>query len=881
MKATEPTQILLKDYKAPDFTITHVNLTFWLGKKETVVESHLSLKRLNPKSSSVFLNGEELELMSIELNGQELKSSDYELDKLGLTLSGLEDENIIKIKNRIRPDQNKALDGLYVSGDILCTQNEPEGFRRITYFIDRPDVMAIYTTTIIGDEKEFPVMLANGNLTEQGLLDDGKHFCVWNDPHQKPSYLYALVAGDLALVQDSFRTQSGRDVDLRIYVDKGNENKCDHAMISLKKSMQWDEERFGLEYDLDIYMIVAVDSFNMGAMENKGLNIFNSAYVLARPETATDDNFHGIESVIGHEYFHNWTGNRITCRDWFQLTLKEGLTVYRDQEFSADLNSRPVERVKMVQSLRNRQFVEDSGPTAHPIKPKTYLQINNFYSATVYEKGAEVIRMIATMLGQDGFRRGMDKYFELFDGMAVTTEDFLHAMSVANQDFDLTQFKLWYDQAGTPTLDIEFQQNLKDQTVTLTIKQSCAPTPGQLEKKPFHMPLLMGLVDDEGLECPLELQNRKDQPDLHRGLLHLKKAEEVFIFEKVDRKVTPALNRDFSAPVNINSNLTAEQRLLLATKDSDAFLRYEMTQELYHTEVQSVMKQLLETEQPILGDGICQVVHSILQDQSLDPMMKSLLLTLPEESVIHQRQQPIDIEMTYAARCFIEQALGEKFRSLMIEEYQALHEKGAFKQDGLSIGKRAYKNSLLDFLAPHHEDHQTIHDLILGQFKHSNNMTDQLAALKAIVHHDFIESKSMLHDFYDQWKHDTLVMQKWLSLQAAHPGDQTYSEVVQLESNSVYDKTVPNCVRALWRNFAANHVQFHHPTGRGYILMSERIAEIDKFNPHIAAGLAGAFKLKPRLKKESQQLIEKALRPLVSLEGLSNNTYEVISKTLS
>lgn len=877
MKATEPQAIRLEDYQAPDYTITHVNLSFWLGKEQTIVESHLSLKRLNPKASSVFLNGEELELISVEVNGKELKPGEYEATPLGLTVTGLGEDVIIKIKNRIHPDKNKALDGLYVSGNILCTQNEPEGFRRITYFIDRPDVMAIYTTTIIGDEKEFPVMLSNGNLIESGLLDDGKHFCVWNDPHQKPSYLYALVAGDLALVQDSYQTKSGRDVDLRIYVDKGNEDKCDHAMTSLKKSMKWDEDRFGLEYDLDIYMIVAVDSFNMGAMENKGLNIFNSAYVLARPETATDDNFDGIESVIGHEYFHNWTGNRITCRDWFQLTLKEGLTVYRDQEFSSDMNSRPVERVKMVQSLRNRQFVEDSGPTAHPIKPKTYMQINNFYSATVYEKGAEVIRMIATMLGQDGFRRGMDKYFELFDGQAVTTEDFLHAMSVANNNVDLNQFKLWYDQAGTPNLVVNFEQNLQDQTAILTIAQSCPPTPGQLEKKPFHMPFLIGLIDEQGVVCPLRLTNRDDQPDLERGLLHLKKNEEVFVFTGVDRKVAPALNRDFSAPVNIQSNLTDSMRLLLATKDTDAFLRYEMTQEIYHAEMKSVMKQLVTTDQPKLGESITQVVEAILNDQKLDPKMKSLLLTLPEESVLHQRQSPIDIEMTYAARSFIEQALGEKFLNLMIKEYQSHHDTGSFKQDGLSIGKRAYKNTLLEYMACH----QAAKSLVLHQFKQANNMTDQLAALRFVVHNDFEESESLLLAFYQQWSGDPLVMQKWLSLQAAHPGDKTFTEVVKLESDPVYDKTVPNFVRALWRNFAANHVQFHHPSGRGYKLLSERIAEVDKFNPQMAAALAGAFKLKPRLKTQAQTKMDEALRPLMKSEGLSKNTFEVISKTLS
>lgn len=882
MRTEGPVEIHLQDYKAPDYQIKTVNLTFWLGKKETIVESVLELHRQNDQATDLELNGEELELLSVELNGKTLQKTDYETLPEGLRLKNLGAEAVVKIKNKISPEKNKALDGLYVSGDILCTQNEPEGFRRITYFVDRPDVMAIFTTTIIGDKNEFPTMLSNGNLIESGEMDNGQHFCVWNDPFAKPSYLYALVAGDLGLVQDSYVTSSGRTIDLRIYCDKGNEDKCGHAMTSLKKSMRWDEERFGLEYDLDIYMIVAVDSFNMGAMENKGLNIFNSAYVLAKPETATDANFHGIESVIGHEYFHNWTGNRVTCRDWFQLTLKEGLTVYRDQEFSADLNSRPVERIKMVQGLRGRQFVEDAGPTAHPIKPKTYLEINNFYSATVYEKGAEVIRMIATLLGEQGFRKGMDKYFELFDGQAVTTEDFIHAMSVANDNYDFTQFMLWYDQAGTPELSVDFQQDVQKKEVVLKVSQSCPPTPGQLEKRPFHFPLMMGLVNAKGVDIPLRLKDQEsDQPDLDRGLLHIREREHTFTFSVDDNQVVPSLNRDFSAPVNLSSNLTQEQRIHLAKYDSNPFMRYEMIQELYHEELKRLGQCFVHGNELILSSQLRDVFASVLGDQELDHEMKAFILVPPAESVLHQRQRPIDVATTYAARHWLCQTLASTFRAELLSLYQSHHETGPFKLDAKAIGARSLKNTALSYLAYLAQDDSQLAEILKEQYRNANNMTDQLAALQGLHHHDIDGSSEVLADFYKKWKGDTLVMQKWLGLQASHPGEDTPRVLEVLEKDPVYDATVPNCVRALWRSFSSNTSQFHHPTGRGYRLLARKIEEVDRFNPQLAAGLAGAFRLRPKLPADLQKAMEQALSPLMASGALSKNVYEVLSKILS
>lgn len=878
MKQSEPIQIRLEDYQAPDYTIKTVHLTFWLDKKETQVESTLELERVNPKASGVMLNGEELLFDSLEINGKAATEADYQFEGENLVLKNLGERATLKIRNRISPEKNKALDGLYVSGTILCTQNEPEGFRRITYFLDRPDVMAIYTTTIIADKNEFPVLLSNGNLIEHGEMDDGKRFCIWNDPFAKPSYLYALVAGDLGLVQDRFTTKSGREIDLRIYCDKGNEDKCGHAMTSLQKSMAWDEERFGLEYDLDIYMIVAVDSFNMGAMENKGLNIFNSAYVLAKPETATDDNFHGIESVIGHEYFHNWTGNRITCRDWFQLTLKEGLTVYRDQEFSADLNSRAVERVSMVEGLRGRQFIEDAGPTAHPIKPKTYMEINNFYSATVYEKGAEVIRMIATMLGREGFRRGMDKYFELFDGQAVTTEDFIHAMSVANQNYNFEQFKLWYDQAGTPELKVHFEQNLDKRTVTLKIDQTCPPTPGQLEKKPFHMPLLLGLVNTAGDDVPLKLSaGSGEQPDLARGLLHLKKKQHEFVFEGISEVVVPSLNRDFSTPVQLKSNLSQAQLIHLAKHDRNEFVRYEMLQEIYHVE----LEKMRADAGAVPGQEVYAVLENLFADTKLDPKMKAKLLALPPESALHQRQSPIDIEGTVGAHerfCFW---MANNFKESLKALYLAHHERGAFSLDGLSVGRRTLKNLALSYLAYLAKEDREVSSFIERQWEEATNMTDQLRALQLLHHHDLETAEAALTRFYQQWKGESLVMQKWLGLQATHPGEQTFERLERLEKDPVYDETVPNYVRALWRSFASNARLFHHQSGRGYELLASRIERVDGFNPQLAAGLAGAFKQKPKMNGKAQELMSGTLKKLAAREGISKNLYEVVSKILA
>lgn len=878
MKATSPQTIFLKNYTPPQFLIKTVDLCFWLDNTQTRVTSKMKLERHQESDAQeLFLNGEELKLLSLKRDGQELKEGDdYRLEAEGLTVFGMPASCELEVENMINPESNKALSGLYKSGSIFCSQNEPEGFRRITYYADRPDVMAKFSTKIIADKKDFPVLLSNGNPVDSGDLEDGQHFVTWEDPFPKPSYLYALVAGDLGLVQERYRTTSGKNIELRIYCDKGNEPKCDHAMKSLIESMRWDEKRFGLEYDLDIYMIVAVDSFNMGAMENKGLNIFNSAFVLADPKTATDQNFLGIESVIGHEYFHNWTGNRITCRDWFQLTLKEGLTVFRDQEFSSDLNSRAVQRIQDVASLRSRQFVEDAGPTAHPIKPDSYMEINNFYSATIYEKGAEVIRMIHTLLGERGFRKGMDKYFELFDGQAVTTQDFIYAMSVANDDFDFEQFKLWYSQAGTPEVNVEFKQDLKDKTVTLTVEQTCPETPGQKEKAPFHIPFMVGLVGEMGQEMSLQLKGGTGRP-LERGLLQLKERKETFVFENIAEKVVPSLNRNFSAPIKLKTNLTRADLLFLMAHDNNEFNRFESAQVL----MADMMEELLRVDKSEwkLDSSFSEAFGKLMKDTELDPAAKALILTLPQEGSLHQRQETLLIDETNEVREWLKEQLALAHSQQMQNLYNFLDERGEYRLDPVSIGKRSLRNCVMSYLSTLKDEQ--VDQQIFKLFDESSNMTDEIAGLSLLVASNSKHQKQALQKFYEKWKHETLVMQKWISVQTANMGEEVFNRIPELENDDVYDKTVPNLVRSIFRGFLGNHKQFHDKTGKGYKLVVDRMLEIDSINPQMAAGLCRGFGVYKKLDDNRKALLKEQLERVLKTSSISKNTYEVVSKILA
>ncbi|MDO9181752.1 MAG: aminopeptidase N, partial [Bacteriovorax sp.] len=831
MKSDTPKIIKLSEYKKPDYMVQTIDLVVYLENTQTLVQSKMKLKKASGEMGPLRLNGEELQLKSIAINGKKLAATDYSLEDDLLVIHDVPAEFELEIENTINPEANKTLDGLYKSGTIFCTQNEPEGFRRITYYIDRPDNMAKFTTKIIADKKLYPILLSNGNPVAKGDLEGGKHFVTWEDPFKKPSYLFALVAGDLGSIKDTYKTSSGRQVALEIYCDKGNEDKCHHAMESLKKSMKWDEDRFGLEYDLDIYMIVAVDAFNMGAMENKGLNVFNSAYVLANPKTATDANFYGIESVIGHEYFHNWTGNRVTCRDWFQLTLKEGLTVFRDQEFSADLNSRNVERILSVMGLRSAQFSEDAGPTSHPIKPETYMEINNFYTATIYEKGAEVIRMIQTLLGVDGFRKGMDKYFELFDGQAVRTEDFIHAMSVANNNFDFTQFKNWYNQNGTPsvTATTSYDENLKQFKLTLHQHLPANTIP---EAKPFHIPFKVGLVGRNG-------------KDLINKTLELKKEKEEFVFDNIMELPIASLNREFSAPIKLSSDLSFNDQLFLMAHDSDSFNRFEATQVVAQKIINELITDILGNKTLKLNEAYIESFGKILNDSSLDAAFRSLSMTIPAEGTIHQEQNEIMFPQTALARDFVKKELARVHHETFFKLYVSVNQTGEYKLDPKSMGERDLKANCLNFLSYYEGDKYI--DLPFTQFKNATNMTDEIGALGTLVNSHSVYKDEALKLFYTKWKHETLVMQKWLTVQGADVHESVYDNLLKLENDPIYDRTIPNLVRSLLGQFAVNKIQFNHPSGRGYKLIADRMIVLDKLNHQFASRLASNFKYFKRL----------------------------------
>ncbi|PIP93596.1 MAG: aminopeptidase N [Bdellovibrio sp. CG11_big_fil_rev_8_21_14_0_20_39_38] len=882
MKEGTPQTVFLKDYSVPPYLVDSIDLDFRLHLTETVVtaETKLSLHPdLKGQKPALFLNGEGLKLNSISIDREELREGEYQLTEDGIVIPNVPDSFTLKIVNTINPEANTALDGLYKSGNILCTQNEPQGFRHITYYTDRPDVMTKFTTTIHGNKKDFPILLSNGNCVGTGDHGDGTHWAKWEDPFRKPCYLYALVAGDLGEIKDHFTTKSGRKVDLRIYCDKGNEEKCWHAMESLKQSMKWDEDRFGLEYDLDIFMIVSVDSFNFGAMENKGLNIFNSSLVLAKPETATDGDYIAIQSVVGHEYFHNWTGNRVTCRDWFQLTLKEGLTVFRDQEFTADMNSRTVHRISDVDRLRSSQFVEDAGPTSHPIKPSSYIEINNFYTATVYEKGAEVIRMIATLLGPDGFRRGMDKYFELNDGKAVTTEDFIHAMSVANDNYNFDQFKRWYFQAGTPEVEVRWDYDKLNKTLSLHIEQSCPPTPEQDRKSPFFFPFKIGLVDAHGKDIALKLKDSSTpQPQIGEGILHISESESTFVFSHVDSEPVISLNRNFTAPVKVHAPYQNKDLAYLLANDSDEFNRYESGQVLAERLMFKMVEDLHDGKKPELDKTYIESWGILLANDKLDPAIKAECLSIPAQAILNQGYSPIDYQAIHSVRLQTLVTLAQAHTKKIHEIYEKHCDTGSFKTDHLAMGRRALKNWALGMLALANADDFKL--LAHQQFTKAGNMTDELSALKVLSNIDCEHRSESIVSFYNKWKHETLVMQKWLAVQASSILPCTYDDVIRLEKDPVYNKAVPNLFRNLWMNFAMNYTHFHHEAGRGYHLVADKIIDLDSVNPQMASRVSTAFRDYKKVKPELRPLMKTELERIVAHKNLSKNTYEIISKIL-
>jgi aminopeptidase N len=877
-----PQPVRLADYQPPAFLIDTVDLVFELGGTDTRVKSRLRIRR-NPQSSDpkvpLHLDGEELTLRSLALDGEPLGANRYQLaSEGGLILADVPESFTLDIEASISPASNTALSGLYLSGGNFCTQCEPEGFRRITYFIDRPDVMARYTTTIVAEKGGFPVLLSNGNPVQRGENEDGRHWAKWDDPHPKPSYLFALVAGDLIAVRDSFTTRSGKEVALAIWVRRGDQDKCAHAMASLKKAMRWDEEVFGLEYDLDVFNIVAVSDFNMGAMENKSLNIFNTRYVLAKPETATDTDYQNIEAVIAHEYFHNWTGNRVTCRDWFQLSLKEGLTVFRDQEFSADQGSRAVRRIAEVRSLRAIQFPEDDGPLAHPVRPDSYIRIDNFYTPTVYNKGAELVRMIHTLVGKDGFRRGMDLYIGRHDNHAATIEDFVAAMQDAS-GVDLGQFKRWYQQAGTPEITIEGRWDAATRSYELTAVQKVPSTPGQPEKLPMLIPLAMGLISRDGAELPTRLEGEAAGSTETR-VIPLAEARQSFRFVDVPAPPVPSLLRSFSAPVKLKG-VPLEELKFLAVHDAEPFARWEAGQQVATKVLLDRVAVHQRGESPAsLDPDLVAAMRRTLADADRDPAFAAEALTLPSEAFLADQLAVVDVDAIRAARETARAALGDALGTELAAAYHTLADAGPYSIDGASIGRRSLRNACLGYVAA--ADPEKGAALAIAQFDAGRNMTDVLAALMVLADLDRPERRAAVARFYDLWSHDDLVTDKWFALQARSSLPQTPERVRELTRHPAFERKNPNRVRALIGTFSqANQWRFHDGSGAGYVLLADEVIALDPLNPTTAARLVQPLGSWHRHDPARQALMRRELERVLATPALSKNTYEMVSKSLA
>jgi aminopeptidase N len=879
MRTEEPRPVRLQDYRPPDWLIETVELDVSLAPNATRVRAKLKLKpNAAGAPAPLVLDGDELKLVSLALDGKPLAAEHFVATPERLTIAQPPNRPFaLDIETVIDPAGNTQLMGLYRAGDTYCTQCEPEGFRRITYFLDRPDVMAVYTTRIEADKDEAPVLLANGNLVAQGDVASGnRHFAVWHDPFKKPSYLFAMVGGKLARVADSFTTMPGRKVALHIYVEPGKQDRCLYAMDSLKRAMRWDEQAFGREYDLDIFMIVAVSAFNMGAMENKGLNVFNDKYVLASPATATDTDFAGIEAVIAHEYFHNWTGDRITCRDWFQLCLKEGLTVFRDQEFSADQRSRPVERIGDVRALRSHQFVEDSGPLAHPVRPEIYHEINNFYTSTVYDKGAEVVRMIKSLLGAGLFRKGMDLYFTRHDGEAATVEQFVQCFAeVSGRDF--SQFMRWYSQAGTPEVVVTPHYDARAKTYRLDLAQTVPPTPGQPHKEPMVIPLAFGLVGANGSDLPLLLDGRP----LDRAVLELTQRSQTFVFTGVAERPIPSLNRGFSAPIKLSLPIETAELRYLAAHDTDPFNRWQAVQTLAMALLTRNVAALRSGAPAREDPGLMTALGAILAEQKLEPAFVALTLMPPSEAdIAREIGRDVDPDAIFAARRTLRAAIGERHGAVLTDIYQRMITPGPYRPDAQGAGRRALKNVCLDFLALTERGEAIAR--AFAQYQNADNMTDRMAALETLSLHDRRERATALEDFYQRYADDPLVIDKWLALQAAIPERGTLDRVRALTTHRAFSLANPNRVRALIGSFAqVNHTQFNRPDGAGYDFVADIVIALDPKNPQVAARLMGAFRSWRALEAARRGRAEATLRRVAARSALSRDVADIVARTLA
>lgn len=880
--ADSPRVTFRRDYRPSEFVIPRVRLRINLDAADTHVEAELDVARRVPGTSMpLVLDGRNLTIDELAIDGVPLPVAAFKVDADSLTILDVPDDFRLTIHNKIRPRDNTALTGLYVSNGIFCTQCEAEGFRRITYFLDRPDVLSVYTTTLEAKRSQCPVLLSNGNLQDQGSHDDGRHWATWHDPFPKPSYLFALVAGDLGRVSGEFTTRSNRSVGLDVYAECHNIDKCDHALECMSKAMAWDETAYGREYDLERYIIVAVDDFNMGAMENKGLNIFNSKYVLAKSDTATDADYESILGVIGHEYFHNWSGNRVTCRDWFQLSLKEGFTVFRDQQFSADMTSPGVKRIEDVNILRTYQFNEDSGPMAHPVRPESYVEINNFYTLTVYNKGAEVIRMLSQLLGADDFRSGTDLYFDRHDGQAVTTDDFITAMEDANS-VDLEQFRLWYSQAGTPEVTINSHYDADDRSFTLNTIQSCPATPGQREKQPFHIPMALALLDSSGKHMALQLEdkNRLQVAVQTSRVFELQDRTHRFRFVNVPESPVLSVFRNFSAPVKWQHEATdAELRVLLA-HDSDPFSRWEAGQRLFR----DYLLQAVAAQQQNLGrpdsQNVLAAIRMILQDALPDPALAAHLLALPSEIALAEAMHKVDPDSIHLVRRRLKTDIATELRTPLRALYQRWADPGPYRVDQVAIGRRALRNLCLEYLVELDDDETWA--LCQAQFESAHNMTDQIAALRCFANSGAPKRESNLADFYAQWRHESLVLDKWLAIQATARRIDTLQTVRSLTAHAAFSKSNPNKIRALIGAFSAhNPVRFHAADGQGYKFLADWVVTLDATNPQVAARLVAGFLSWRRYDEDRQAAIVTQLERIAGISGLSVDVYEVVHKALS
>ena len=874
MSENSPKVKYLKDYKKPDYKIEAVHLDFDLDEENTQVSSTMKIKSDYDASTGevrpLHLDGDELTLTGIAINGRPLEPEEYVVDDKGLTILNPPKEFELSIGTEIHPKANTKLEGLYVSNGMFCTQCEPEGFRRITYYPDHPDCMSVFTTTIRADKDKLPCLLSNGNMIKEEQMEDGRTAVTWYDPFPKPSYLFALVGGDLDYINDKFVTMSGREVTLGVYANKGQKDKLGYTMDSIKRSMAWDEQAFGREYDLDLFNLVAVSDFNQGAMENKGLNIFNSSYVIADAHTATDEDYAGIEGVVGHEYFHNWSGDRVTVRDWFNLSLKEGLTVYRDQEFSRDMRSRSVNRIEDVAALRAGQFAEDAGPTAHAVRPESYVEINNFYTSTIYNKGAEIVRMYEKMLGKEKFREANDLHFSRNDGKAVTIDDYAKCMEDVS-GMDLTQFKRWYSQAGTPSVYAEGVYDEKTQTYTLKLRQTTKPTPGQETKLPFVIPMEMGLLDKDGNDMPLQLAGEKEPQGTSRVMI-MDQDEVTLTFVNVKEKPVLSANRDFTAPINFHMDYTDAERAHLMAHDSDLFNRWDAAQQYGVQKMLEMVKDIQAGKEPKVDEGYLNALGSYLKDPSLDKAFVAKALELPSEKYIADQMDVVDVDAVAKARSMVSKAFVERFEKDLVNIYDSLNVEKPFEPVAKDAGERALKNTALAYLAS--TEKQEYADRVMAQYESANNMTDRFAALKVAAGME--AGKPIVADFYNRFKDEELVVNKWLGVVASEGLEGAKSAV----NHEAFAITNPNKVRAVMRRFSGNQKAFHAKDGSGYEFVADMVLKLDGINPLVAADVAKPLASWRRFDPERQAMMKGALEKILEKPGLSKNVYEVVSKSL-